>query len=190
MWLDASDNDIPSPTAGTAAGSTGPVCGVHCGTERWEVKTLSDPDTGRIHGDTVDASVEDLVALERPNQLSASGRADPVEVTIYRVKARLVWFVGEKDGDYHLVLASLPDPAIQMIAEVPNPGCTGSCASGRSELYARVRQTLMDHLDSPQSEAAPVVRVTGVGFFDYLHGQRGVAPNGIELHPVIKVEFP
>ncbi len=27
--------------------------------------------------------------------------------------------------------------------------------------------------------------VTGVGFFDFYHGQRGVAPNDIELHPVI-----
>jgi hypothetical protein len=33
------------------------------------------------------------------------------------------------------------------------------------------------------------VRVTGVGFFDFLHGQTGVAPNGIELHPVLKIEF-
>jgi hypothetical protein len=28
-------------------------------------------------------------------------------------------------------------------------------------------------------------RVTGVAFFDFLHGQTGVAPNGIELHPVL-----
>ena len=27
--------------------------------------------------------------------------------------------------------------------------------------------------------------ITGVGFFDYQHGQTGVAPNAIELHPVI-----
>ncbi len=27
--------------------------------------------------------------------------------------------------------------------------------------------------------------ITGVGFFDFLHGQTGVATNGIELHPVI-----
>jgi hypothetical protein len=26
-------------------------------------------------------------------------------------------------------------------------------------------------------------RVVGVAFFDYKHGQTGVAPNGIELHP-------
>jgi hypothetical protein len=27
--------------------------------------------------------------------------------------------------------------------------------------------------------------ITGVGFFDVLHGQTGVAPNGIELHPLL-----
>ncbi len=27
------------------------------------------------------------------------------------------------------------------------------------------------------------------GFFDFVHNQRGVAPNGIELHPVLDVEF-
>jgi hypothetical protein len=29
------------------------------------------------------------------------------------------------------------------------------------------------------------VTITGVGFWDILHGQTGVAPNGIELHPVL-----
>jgi hypothetical protein len=29
------------------------------------------------------------------------------------------------------------------------------------------------------------VRLTGVGFWDEIHGQTGVAPNGIELHPVL-----
>src|SRR5262249_8568325 len=27
--------------------------------------------------------------------------------------------------------------------------------------------------------------VTGVAFFDFRHGQTGVAPNGIELHPIL-----
>jgi len=31
----------------------------------------------------------------------------------------------------------------------------------------------------------PAARVTGVAFFDFLHGQTGVAPNGIELDPVL-----
>jgi hypothetical protein len=29
--------------------------------------------------------------------------------------------------------------------------------------------------------------ITGVGFFDLFHGQTGVAPNAIELHPVLKL---
>ena len=28
-------------------------------------------------------------------------------------------------------------------------------------------------------------RVVGVAFFDYFHGQTGVAPNAIELHPIL-----
>jgi hypothetical protein len=33
-------------------------------------------------------------------------------------------------------------------------------------------------------------RITGVGFFDTVHGQAGVSQfNGIELHPVLKVEW-
>jgi hypothetical protein len=28
----------------------------------------------------------------------------------------------------------------------------------------------------------------GVAFFDVLHSQSGVAPNGIELHPVLRVD--
>ena len=28
-------------------------------------------------------------------------------------------------------------------------------------------------------------RVTGVAFFDFNHGQTGVAPNAIELHPIL-----
>jgi hypothetical protein len=32
--------------------------------------------------------------------------------------------------------------------------------------------------------------VTGVGFFDKVHGQTGVSQsNGIELHPILKIEF-
>jgi hypothetical protein len=36
---------------------------------------------------------------------------------------------------------------------------------------------------------ATPARITGVGFFDRMHGQTGVAPNVIELHPVLKIEW-
>jgi hypothetical protein len=154
------------------------------------VKTLSDPDRDRVKLRPVDVTIEELVSLERPALLPGAGRADSVEMTVYRVDARLLGLFTEADGDYHLVLASPRDATITMIAEVPDPGCAGACASGFADVYARVRQKLMDRLNAPGGEVRPLVRVTGVGFFDFLHGQRGVAPNGIELHPVLDVEFP
>jgi hypothetical protein len=33
------------------------------------------------------------------------------------------------------------------------------------------------------------VTVTGVAFFDTQHGQEGVAPNAIELHPILTITF-
>jgi hypothetical protein len=34
-----------------------------------------------------------------------------------------------------------------------------------------------------------MARITGVGFFDRAHGATGAAPNVIELHPVLKIEW-
>jgi hypothetical protein len=163
---------------------------MRCGTERWLVKTLTDPDTAPIHSDTVDATIQQLAAIHRPARLPPAARAAPTELTIYRVDARLLALFSESDGDYHLVLASPNNPAVTMIAEVPDPRCARVCASPRAPLYTALRQKLLDYLDSPRSDARPLIRVTGVGFFDYFHHQRGVASNAVELHPVLNVEFP
>jgi len=59
-----------------------------------------------------------------------------------------------------------------------------------------VRSDFPTHFPSapPESEFKVVrgnveVDVTGVGFFDFAHGQTGLAPNCIELHPVLALEF-
>jgi hypothetical protein len=127
-WLDSGRTLSPtaSDTPGQVPGGGSPACGGHCGVERWAVKTLSDPDRERVQLRPVDTTIEALVALPRPVVLSAFARADPVEVTVYRVEARLLWLFTEADRDYHLVLASPRDTTITMIAEVPDPGCAGS----------------------------------------------------------------
>jgi hypothetical protein len=154
------------------------------------VKTLSDPDRVRVRLAPVSTTIEALVALPRPAVLPAAGRVDSVELTVYQVEARLLWLFTEADNDYHIVLASPRDTTITLIAEVPDPQCAGACASGYASVFAMVRQQLFDYLNSPRSVARPLVRITGVGFFDFRHGQRGLAPNAIELHPVIAVVFP
>jgi uncharacterized membrane protein len=55
--------------------------------------------------------------------------------------------------------------------------------NARSEFDAKFTATT-----SFQTANIPV-KVTGVGMFDFLHGQTGVAPNGIELHAVLDIVF-
>jgi|ERR1041385_1711870 hypothetical protein len=172
------------------------TCGVHCGTERWRIKTIFDNDAKRINFQPRHISVSELVSLPAPEVLSDE-RAD-AERQVYSVEAVLLGWKQETgqhgDRDFHLVLADPNDVTRTMIAEVPSAECQGACSSAQSQHYAEVRQVLTAQLAEPQAHfrrftPAWVVRVEGVGFFDIFHQQIGVAENCVELHPLLKVEF-
>ena len=109
----------------------------------------------------------------------------PIEHRVYRLRATLTFYKLESDEDVHLVLE---EGGAEMIAEIPAPACTASAteharslmAAARSELERRVGQPT----DSWQECGCPV-DVLGVLFVDSNHGQRGVAPNAAELHPLL-----
>jgi hypothetical protein len=140
-----------------------------CGVERWAVKTLQDrPRLLRRQPTTV----AHLVSLPRPAHLPATRL--PFERHIFRVIAAVTLVRPEEDGDLHLVLKR---GTKHLIAETPNaPACTGRATAYRKRQMASARRLV---------RLCPRARVTGVAFFDFLHGQTGVAPNGIELHPVL-----
>ena len=162
-----------------------------CGEERWPVKTLADPDTARIQLTPVASSVAELRALPAPTNLPQTGRVAPTELTVFTIQARLVEFKREDDRDVHVVVAALDNPAETMIVEFVDPVCTEvQIDQLRGEMTA-ARQQLQQICGTIKTKftACPVtVEVRGVGFFDFLHGQTGVAPNGIELHPVLSLE--
>lgn len=62
-----------------------------------------------------------------------------------------------------------------MIAEASSPLCRAVATAYRRK---QMRDTRSD------ARVCARARVTGVAFFDFLLGQTGVAPNGIELHPI------
>jgi hypothetical protein len=77
-----------------------------------------------------------------------------------------------------------------MIIEAACPACAEG--SEVTDQIAQVRQIIEAQFPeavagTPQNlEASPLqVTVTGVAFFDYNHGQKGYANNGIELHPLL-----
>ncbi len=177
-----------APTRGDGALHCGRVC---VGLMRWAVKTLSDSDRARVQFlQPVNTTIAALVGLPRPETLSATGRADPVELTVYRVEARLLRRITEADRDDHMIVADPRDTAVTMIAEIPDPECPGACASGFGPRYAAARRKLFNRMNSAVGDAHRLMVITGVGFFDYLHFQKGAAANGIELHPILDIEFP
>jgi hypothetical protein len=140
---------------------------VACGLERWPVKTLQDRPR-LIPARRV--SLHYLVSRPRPRMF---GGRQPFERRVFTVEAAVTLVREEEDGDIHVVLRAGSET---MIAESPNSRCTT-----RATLHYRRAMALARDLVRVCSKA----RVTGVAFFDFKHGQTGLAPNAIELHPIL-----
>jgi uncharacterized protein (TIGR03437 family) len=118
--------------------------------------------------------------LSAPSSKPDNNRVQPTETTIFALTATLT--------NYKLVLADLAGNT--MIAEIPLPGCVG-LGSPFAPAITTARAAFNAQLTAATSfkTANVPVLVKGVGFFDFLHGQTGVAPNGIELHPILDIVF-
>ncbi len=171
------------------------LCGIaptsfgQCGVERWSVKTGTDADVALVNlNSQTTTTIAALRALAQPSSLPANNRIQPTETTVYVVDATLTQYKLETDSDYHLVIQDAGGNT--MIAEIPAPGCVGSGSPFAAKIGV-ARSTFDGKFTATSSfQTANIpVRITGVGFFDFLHGQTGVAPNGIEIHPILNIVF-
>ncbi len=167
------------------------------------MKTGVDTQAAAVTLTPTVAAIADLVALPAPaDPDTIPDRLAPTEDAVYQITATLIAYKLEQDGDYHLVIADTNGAT--MIAEIPDPDfCAGSVwltqiTAARAAFDVRFHaelaglKTLMAAVDAgvPMiTKVAVPVTLTGVGFFDRLHGQTGVAPNGAELHPVLSLIF-
>jgi hypothetical protein len=147
-----------------------------------------------------------------------SRRWSDVETTVYTITAALVGAKLEADGDVHLVIADPNDRTATMIAEFPHPNCVAAPDPSLKDQMRRAREAVLrasgpilqqladgaviraelaanSNLIAPETgelQLIPVegtAQITGIGFFDTNHNQTGVAPTGIELHPVLGFEL-
>jgi len=164
---------------------------------RWGTKTGVDPDAAKVdvaHPQTT--TVAELTALPRPDGLPdregpGSDRIGPVEHTAYTIDAKVLRYKLEEedDQDFHIVITDWNHPGPTMIVEIPDPRAVGTASPWRDAIAsARDRFDSEFHPEGRFTRRSAHLKITGIGFFDFIHGQRGVAPNGIELHPVIGVE--
>src|SRR5258707_1980173 len=160
-----------------------------CGVERWSVKTGTDADAGLVNLNApMNTTITNMRAFPAPNPIPPNNRITGPETTLWVINATLTVFKLESDSDYHLVIQDASGNT--MITEIPAPSCVGSgspflsgITNARSEFDARFTATT-----SFQTANIPV-QITGVGMFDFPHGQTGAAPNQIELHPVLDIVF-
>ena len=186
-----------SSGGGSSSGSSGapitcPAPGTYnknggaCGSERWDIKTGTDSEAASVSLVPKPTTIATLVALSAAG--GGNSRESPTETTLWELQdVTLSMIKLESDSDYHMVLS---DGSRTMIAEIPYP----TCATGSSWacLISRARSEVdgkFSSISSSPQYPALTVTVRGVGFFDFLHGQTGVAPNGIELHAVLQICF-
>lgn len=186
----------PTHTTGTAG--SGLAAEFLARKERWGTKTGVGGDADKVDvAHPTATTVADLIGLPRPDGLPTRGgpgseRFGDVEHTAYTIDAKLLRYKLEEgdDQDFHIVITDYKHPGPTMIVEIPDPQAVDPSSPWRDDI-AKARQEFENafHPTGRFTRRSAHIRVTGVGFFDFLHGQSGVAPNGIELHPVTLIEI-
>jgi hypothetical protein len=198
--------DAPPPNTGWDGGFAGPLTcagpgnyahnGDKCGTERWSIKTGTDPGAPAVSLLPQLTTVANLVALPMPGTLPTTTRYSPTETTAFALQDASLLFIrleidptAHTDSDYHLVVRDAAGHTI--ITEIPYPPCVNggpwACNISRARAVVDAQfpnlQPDVGHMENV------FVSMVGVGFFDPEHGQYGVAPNNLELHAVLAICF-
>ena len=180
------------------------------------MKVGNDPDAGLVQLNqvvpTTVSGLNNLPKLQNTVPHSNNTFRLPEERVVYRVSGRLALFKDEDDGDYHLVVTDdslnyTPggpntnglETGTSFIAEIPDPACVPG-KKGDPNTPSRFDAQLRDvrakfETRFPGGSGADTdlsgipVTLVGIAFYDRPHQQTGRAINGIELHPLLDIQF-
>ena len=116
-------------------------------------------------------------------------RVYPEELEVFEVTGRVTVVRFEDDRDYHIAVSDPGDSSYTMVTEVADIACQGAISSPHRTLLEGGRNMFIGLLGgrTPSSLVGTTVRLRGVGFFDFDHGQTGRSRNCMELHPVLSI---
>ena len=181
---------VASVVTGFAATSSKGRGAASCGVERWSIKTLQDPAGRALNLSAYKTTTVSALRSQPVKRGPGGSRGAGVESTVFKLRARLVEAKLESDSDIHLVIRDLASNGT-MIVEFPLVTCASSATAGAKTRMKNARSAFVAACGMPSDTSFEPLQgkatIRGVGFFDFLHGQSGVAPNGIELHPVLKL---
>ena len=165
-----------------------------CALNRPHVKSLRDPQAPQIQFDVpIRTTIKALNALPSHCGLALDHRVHAEEFRVYEVVGRITRVKHELDHDIHVVLQDPDDAHQYLVTESDDPDYRGNVASPyRAELGVarRMLEDLQHEAGAPELKDLEglIVRVTGVGFFDFGHFQKGRSRSCIELHPILAIE--
>jgi hypothetical protein len=172
----------PTPPAGNPA--------LACGIERWFVKTLADADAMTVDLSSVTrTTIRDLNARPEHCGGGPDRRTYPEEFKVFEVIGRVTYIAHEDDRDYHIALEDPASPGFSVVTEIADTQCIGAASSPQLATLRSAEGMFASLLEGRQAAAlvGTTIRVQGVGFYDFNHGQRGRSANCLELHPIISM---
>jgi hypothetical protein len=167
-------------------GCVGPGLCVHG--KNWPFKIGTDPQGSSVSLVPVPTTIDALRAIPHVERPGSGLRIVPVELTSYELRdVTLQSFQRAPDGDVHMVVAD--EHGHTMIVEAAPPFCTDARSPWRAQISA-VREIVDREIPMAMiGTHRRVVSLAGPAYIDSLHGQIGVAPNGIEIHPILAMCF-
>jgi hypothetical protein len=162
---------------------------------RWDVKTLSDQDAGKINFHPEKTTIRRLTNKRMKFPVKERPRMQQ-EFKTYEVTARIKFYSVADDGDLNLILADPRHPGETIIAELPDPDCDTVKGSPYKERFRRAWREFRENCaiggeinrdGNDHKVRKGLYTVTGVAFFDMPHFQEGESRNDIELHPILSI---
>jgi hypothetical protein len=172
--------------AASSSGCNGPGWCLHG--HNWIFKIGTDPDARQVSLDPVPTTIDALIGLPHVRRPPNDRRIAPVELTTYVLRdVELRAFQRAPDGDVHMVIAD--EHGHTMIIEATPPFCCGQDSPWRKQIVA-VRKVVDAEVPMALLGSHPrTISIAGPAYYDFLHAQIGVAPNAIELHPILAICF-
>jgi len=161
---------------------------------RWGVRTGSDPDAHLIKDSPVHTTIEALASKPRPKgmetgtEIGDDRRSSEVERTIYELEAMIISYKVQMSGSYTFILQGETGQTI--IANCVDPQFVPPGSRWAKEIAATRNEVVAKLTPGPNyTHVNHRVRVTGIGFFNQIHGQTGAARNSLELTPVLGIQW-
>jgi hypothetical protein len=166
--------------------------------DRWLIKTASDAEAQEINAKASASTVEKLLAIPRPLDMPLDGsnpffqqhRARPAETTVFSVEADVIDCRLMPDGDYRVTVRGHSGKTL--VLEMPNP--TPEFVDPKSKFAGQIKAA-RDQFSAkfkPETKSQPLTghaRISGVGYFGRVYGNRPAEGNLIQLHPVLNIEW-